>query len=432
MRSVSETALAAATSSHRRRWGVVALLFTASLINYLDRASLSLALPAISRELHLGAEAKGLLLSAFFWSYAFMQVPVGLCLDRFPIRWFYAVMFALWSVACGLTGFVRTLPGFVGLRILLGIGESIYYPGGTKTVALLFPAKDRGLPSGIFNSGTRAGLVVGGLLLPWLIVSFGWRSTFVVLGFGSMIWLVPWLLIVSGRLHPGIARSAGATSGKTGFRLPTLNRNVLGICLGFFSFDYFLYLLLTWLPDYLVQARHLSIMKAGMYSAMPFVVFTLGEIFGGWIADRLIARGWQETRARKMIITVSYLAGLLLIPAARVANVQVAIALIIASCSVGLATGNLIAMVQNCAPEHEVAVWAGMQNFAGNCGGILAPLVTGILIARTGSYVPAFTVAALVLVAGILPHWLLVGRLEPPCESRPAAAPVVGIQSQPV
>jgi len=141
---------------NQRRWAIISLLFAASLINYLDRASVSLALPAISLELRLDPTTKGLLLSSFFWSYSFMQIPVGLLVDRFPIRWFYAGMFAIWSLACGLTGLATSLAILVLLRILLGIGESIYFPGGAKTVSLLFPPPDRGLPSGLFNSGTRA------------------------------------------------------------------------------------------------------------------------------------------------------------------------------------------------------------------------------------------------------------------------------------
>ena len=398
------------SASSRRRWAIVSLLFAASLINYLDRASLSLALPVISIDLHLDPERKGVLLSSFFWSYALLQVPVGLCVDRFPIRWFYAGMFAVWSLACGFTGFVSGLAAFLGLRILLGAGESIYYPGGTKTVSLLFAPQDRGLPSGLFNSGTRAGIVVGGVILPWLIVSFGWRRMFGALGFGSLVWLIPWLLTVPRSLRPRhIATAGGQTAG---FRLPRFSRNLLGICLGFFCFDYFLYLLLTWLPDYLVQARHLSLMRAGFYSAMPFVIFTAGEALGGWIGDRLIRRGFDETRTRKTIVTVASLTGLLLIPGVRVHNANAAIAFIVGACCAGLAMGNLIAMVQNCAPAGEIAAWAGWQNFAGNCGGILAPLVTGILLGRTGSYMPGFTIAAVVLVLGIFPYWFLVGKLS--------------------
>jgi ACS family D-galactonate transporter-like MFS transporter len=394
----------------RKRWAVVALLFAASMINYLDRASLSLALPTISAELGLDPTRKGLLLSAFFWSYALLQVPVGLCVDRFPIRWFYAGMFALWSLACGLTGFAGSLVVFVGLRVVLGIGESIYFPGGVKTVSLLFAPKDRGLPSGLFDSGTRVGLVVGGLLIPWVIVSFGWRAMFMVLGFGSLLWLVPWLLIMPPRLAP--AGAAGAT--RSGFRRPTFNRNLLGICLGFFCFDYFVYLLLTWLPDYLVQVRHLTIMKAGVYSAMPYVIFGSCQALGGWIGDRLVSHGWDETRTRKGIVTLGFLAGLLLIPAVRVGNADLAIALIMGASFVGLAVGNLTAIVQNCAPPDEVGVWTGMENFIGNFAGVLAPIATGLLISRTGSYMPGFTLAALVLVAGLVPYWLVVGQLKPP------------------
>jgi MFS transporter, ACS family, D-galactonate transporter len=392
-----------------RRWSIVSLLFAASLINYLDRASMSLALPRISGDLHLDATKKGVLLSSFFWSYTALQIPMGLCVDRFPLRWFYAGMFALWSLACGMTGLASSLAAFLMLRLLLGVGESIYYPGGTKVVALLFDPSDRGLPSGLFNSGTRAGIVVGGMALPWLIVSFGWRTMFRVLGFGSLIWLMPWLATFPASLRP--ERGAERDSR---FRLPPYSRHLLGICLGFFCFDYFLYLLLTWLPDYLVQARHLTIMRAGVYSALPFITFTAGEASGGWIGDRLVQRGCDATRTRKSIITAAFLCGLLLIPAVLVENATVAIALIVGACCAGLAMGNLIAMVQNCAPPGEIAAWAGLQNFAGNCGGILAPLITGILLARTGSYMPGFVIAAILLALGLLPYWTLVGELAPP------------------
>src|SRR5438034_6136674 len=143
----------AAVVSNARRWTIVGLLFAASLINYLDRATLALALPAISQDLALGPTLKGILLSAFFWSYTVMQVPVGWCADRFNLRWLYAGMFALWSVACGLTGVASSLSALIGLRMLLRVGESIYLAGGTKRVAAFFPPGERGLPPGLFDSG---------------------------------------------------------------------------------------------------------------------------------------------------------------------------------------------------------------------------------------------------------------------------------------
>src|ERR1051325_2785070 len=181
--------------SNKRRWSIVGLLFTASLINYLDRATISFALPSISREFQLTPEGKGLLLSSFFWSYALMQIPIGWGADRFNLRWLYAGAFALWSFAQGLTGLAGSLAALIGFRVLLGIGESIYLPGGTKIVSLLFTRKERGLPSGLFDFGTRTGLVLEGILVPWLLTRYGWRQTFLLLGFVALIWIVPWFLV---------------------------------------------------------------------------------------------------------------------------------------------------------------------------------------------------------------------------------------------
>src|SRR5690348_9838174 len=186
--------------SHTRRWLIVSLLFSASLINYLDRAAISLALPLISRDLHLLPASKGLLLSSFFWSYALMQIPIGWCADRFNLRWLYAVAFTIWSFAQGLTGLATSLSMLLAFRILLGVGESIYLPGGTKIVSLLFAPKERGLPSGLFDFGTRTGLVLEGILVPWLLVHLGWRRTFLILGFTALLWIAPWFTIFPRRL----------------------------------------------------------------------------------------------------------------------------------------------------------------------------------------------------------------------------------------
>jgi ACS family D-galactonate transporter-like MFS transporter len=380
----------------------VALLFIASMINYLDRATISMALPLISKDLGLDPMSKGLLLSAFFWSYALMQVPIGWCADRANLRWLYAGSFTLWSLAQGLTGFAGSLAVLIFFRLLLGIGESIYLPGGTKIVSLLFRSDERGLPCGLFDFGTRTGLVLEGILIPWLLVHYGWRRTFMLVGFSALVWLIPWLLVFPGQLRTKPRR-----------RTVTFNRNLLGICLGFFCFDYYWYLLVGWLPDYLVTVRHLTILRAGIYTAMPFLVFGVSEPIGGWIADRLIRAGWDETRTRKGIVTIAFLTGLLLIPASRVESANAAIALVIGASLVGLATGNLLVILQSCAPPEEVGVWTGFENFAGNIGGIVAPLVTGLLIIKTGSYAPAFALAAGVLVTGLLAYWLVVGELKP-------------------
>jgi MFS family permease len=424
---------------------VVSLLFAASFINYLDRATLSVALPEVSRELGLAAATKGVLLSAFFWSYALMQVPIGWLADRVDLRWLYAGTFALWSLACGLTGLAGSLAVLILFRIVMGIGESVYLPGGTKIVSLIFAPRERGLPSGLFDSGTRAGLALGAPLIAWLIVRYGWRNMFFLIGFAALLWLAPWLWTCPSRLRDqfapgavsspplrserdsrdswlaessapaclGTPRPASVSQRIAGARPLAVDQNLLGICLGFFCFDYYWYLLVTWLPDYLVTVRHLTLLRAGLYSSLPYFVFGISEPLGGWLADWLIRWGWDETRTRKGIVTIAFLMGLLLIPAARVETAQAALALIIGGSLVGLSTGNLLVILQSCAPPEKVGIWTGFQNFSGNLGGILAPLVTGFLIARTGSYFPGFALAALVLVTGLLAYWLIVGELKP-------------------
>src|SRR5712692_1689434 len=227
-----------ANVSDQRRWAIVGLLFTASLINYLDRAAISFALPLISKDLHLTPETKGLLLSSFFWSYALMQVPIGWCADRFSLRWLYAGAFTFWSLAQGLTGLADSLAMVIAFRVLLGVGESIYLPGGTKIVTLLFTAKERGLPTGLFDFGTRTGLVLEGILVPWFFVRHGWRHTFLLLGFVGLLWVVPWLWFFPLRMRAASRDTASLPSTISSpvrwsalFSPNLFNRNLLGICL---------------------------------------------------------------------------------------------------------------------------------------------------------------------------------------------------------
>jgi nitrate/nitrite transporter NarK len=238
---------------------------------------------------------------------------------------------------------------------------------------------------------------------------------FFLVGFSALVWLIPWWMVFPARL-PQAKRGAAAPRSSEAFGdvLKHLrSRNLIGICLGFFCFDYYWYLLLTWLPDYLVTVRHLTILTAGLYASLPYFVFGISEPIGGWIADRLMRWGWNETRTRKGMVTVAFMSGLLLIPAARVHSAHAAISLVVGASLVGLASGNLFAILQSCAPPEEVGVWTGFENFAGNVGGVIAPSATGLLIARTGSYSPGFVLAALVLLTGLLAYWFIIGELKP-------------------
>jgi MFS family permease len=341
-----------------------------------------------------------------------MQIPIGWASDRLNLRWLYAGAFIIWSFAQALTGLAASLTTLVAFRILLGIGESIYLPGGSKIVSVLFPAKERALPAGLFDFGTRTGLVLEGILVPILVKHFGWRHTLLLLGLTALLWIVPWFSVFPQRLK-AVSRDA-ATSGhaRRPYARTLLNRNLLGICLGFFCFDYYWYVLVTWLPDYLMTVRHLSIVQAGFYASLTFLTFGISEPIGGWIADRLITRGWDETATRKGIVTIAFAMGMFLIAAMRSGHTGIAIGLLIAASLVGLATGNLLAILQSCAPSEAVGIWTGAENFAGNLAGIIAPLAVGFLITTRGSYVPGFELASIILLAGVFAYWFVVGDLK--------------------
>jgi ACS family D-galactonate transporter-like MFS transporter len=388
----------------RRRWWIAGMLFIAGLINYFDRTIVSVALPVIGADLHLGPERRGILLSAFFWSYALMQIPIGWLSDRLNLRWLYAGCFALWSLTCGLTGFAGSLGALLALRVLLGIGESIYLPGGMKMVSVLFPAKDRGLASGLVNCGTRAGLAFGAPLIASLVVAFGWKNAFFILGFTSLLWLIPWVAV----FPRGANTTAYVERGTAKSRWGRVDRNLLGISLTNIGYGYYFYLLVTWLPSYLVKERHLSLQAAGACAVVPYLTFALGEPIGGWIADRLVRAGWDEALSRKAIITAAFLSSLLLIPAGLVADTTWSVILLGGASLVGLSTGNIYALVQRVSAGGDVGFSIGVFNLAGNISGVAAPIVTGMIVQRTDSYFPAFVVAVAMLLAVLPLYWLMI------------------------
>lgn len=392
------------------------LLFAASLINYFDRQTLAYAMPLLAKDFNLDAAQQGIVLSAFFWTYTYLQIPMGLCADRLNMRWLYAGAFVIWSVAQGLTGLAGSLAMLICCRMLLGVGESIYLVGGTKVVSLFFPLSQRGLPCGLFDAGTRTGLVLEGLTIGIMLSAFGWRTTFMIVGFAALIWLLPWFLATPAQMRDtsATAERPRLTWREVGKLLRS--RDLLGVLLGFFCFDYYWYFLITWLPSYFVNVRGVTILEAGVRASLPFLVFGICQPLGGWLADRIIQRGWEPARARKVIISVAFLSGLLIIPAAFTTSKDVALLLIMGGCLVGLSTANQLVLLQGCTPPNETGLGVGIYNFVGNMAGIVQPLITGMVIKLSGgSYTMAFVVAAVMLAASILSYWFIVGPMrEPP------------------
>jgi ACS family D-galactonate transporter-like MFS transporter len=389
------------------RWTLVALLGAATFINYLDRGSLAVALPIISRDLRMGPWEQGVALSAFFWTYTAMQIPIGRIVDRYSIKQVYAVMFAFWSLAAAATGLVNGLAALLVCRVLLGIGESIYLPGGMKVVSLHFRADESALPAGLFDLGAKLGLAVGTAIDVWLLVKFGWRSLFFRTGLVGLLWLVPWLW-----LYPGSTRSGPrAARPRVNWGALATNRALVGMSIGFFCWDYFWYFIISWLPSYLYSVRGVSLPKLAIFGSLPYLIFGAAEGFGGWAAGALLVRGADLSKVTKGLIAAGFTFGLLIIPAALVESPGASLAFLFAAALSWIACANMLAILKICAPDDEVALWTGVQNTAGNVGGVLAPVVTGIAIARTGSYVPAFLVVSAILIVGIAAYTLAVPRL---------------------
>jgi len=390
----------------RGRWTLVTLIATASFINYLDRGSLAVALPVISRDLHLDPIAQGAALSAFFWTYTAMQIPMGRIVDRYNIKVVYGVLFAVWSLAAAATGLAVSLGTLIVARVLLGIGESVYLPGGLKVVSLHFKSEETAWPAGLFDLGTKLGLAFGTAIDVWLLVRFGWRSLFFRTGLLGLLWLIPWVMF-----YPS-GRTVAADNRRVDWRALATNRALFGICVGFFCWDYFWYFLINWLPTYLNTVRHMSMPKIALFGGLPYLIFAAAEAIGGLSAGGMIRRGHGLSRVTKGYVAAGFAIGLLIIPAAIVDSTNASIAFLLGSSVAGIGLGCLISFPKICAHDGEVALWVGIMNAAGNLGGVIAPLVTGVIVQKTGSYVPAFMTVAAVLVLGIVAYTLIVPSLE--------------------
>jgi MFS transporter, ACS family, D-galactonate transporter len=407
---VNRTASVAAAVPVRsgRRWTFIALLGAATFINYLDRGSIAVALPFISRDLQMGPTAQGIALSSFFWTYALMQIPIGWMVDRYDVKRVYAVAFAIWSLSAAATGLVRGLGDLLLCRVLLGLGESVYLPGGMKVVTLHFRAEESALPAGSFDLGAKVGLAIGTTIDVWLLAEFGWRSLFFRTGIFGLVWLVPWLW-----LYPSARPVDASRPMRVDWDRLSRDRRLFAMSLGFFCWDYFWYFVVSWLPSYLFTVRHIPLPGIAIFGALPFLIFAATEAVGAWAAGAMMRRGTPLSVATKGLIAAGFALGLLVIPAALVESRSASIGFLLGASFSGIACGNMLAVPRICAPDDEVALWTGVQNFVGNIGGVLAPAITGVVIAQTGSYVPAFFVVAALLVVGIAAYTVMLPRLEP-------------------
>ena len=399
------------TSHNTARWGIVGLLLVSVCINYVDRGSLSVAAPILSEEFSLSPSKLGYLLSAFFWSYTAFQLVVGLLVDRHDVKWVYAGGFIVWSLAMASTGLATSFAGLLAARLCLGIGESVFLPSVSRIVVRLFPPERRGLPNALVDVGTKLGPALSIYLGGMLLQDYGWRALFIGVGLGSLLWLLPW----TWSMPADPARSGERHAGGLGMAEILCRRETWGTSLGMFALGYVWIFLITWLPSYLVRERNYTLQQMAVLGSLPFWGMAVASLAGGWASDLWIARGGTPTRVRKTFAVTGLLlcAGLML-PAALVADSGFASGFLIASCvSLGIFTSNVWAITQTLAGPEAAGKWTGIQNFIGNLGGVISPIIAGLIVEQTRSFFLAFAAAAVILVLGAGCYLFLVPRIEP-------------------
>ncbi|MEO7653490.1 MAG: MFS transporter, partial [Bryobacteraceae bacterium] len=312
---MSSPATSAATKLSTVQMRVLALLAVSVCVNYIDRGTLSVAAPSLTRELSLTPKDLGVLLSAFFWTYASCQIFAGWLVDRYDVRWVFGIGYLVWSAATLATGFVSTFASLLMFRLLLGFGESVAYPSYSKILAGNFPQRHRGIANALIDMASKAGPALGTLVGGLLVANHGWRSLFIWIGLVSLIWLPPWA-IWGPRDH--LTVKSTTTAKAPGLLKVLKRRDAWGTFLGLFGANYLWYFLLTWLPSYLVLERHFSESMMAILGSIPFWGIAASSMFCGWASDGLIARGATATTVRKTFVAAGLVSGVLLLPAAMV------------------------------------------------------------------------------------------------------------------
>ncbi|MBI0330454.1 MFS transporter [Burkholderia plantarii] len=444
--SATAAASASAAGTARRssaRYRILALLAIGTMINYLDRTVLGVAAPALTKELGIGAAVMGIMFSSFSWTYVLAQVPGGLFLDRFGSKLTYYLSMTFWSLCTLLQGFVHGVGTLLACRLGLGLSEAPCFPTNSRVVATWFPQKERAMATGTYTVGEYVGLAFLSPVLFALMGAFGWRSLFWVVGGVGILFGLAWLKFYrEPRDHPGanaaelayIAEGGGLIDGEAGAAKAARagdaakgaparfswamagrllkKRQLAGICLGQFAGNSTLVFFLTWFPTYLATERHMAWLKIGFFAVLPFIAASIGVMFGGIFSDYLLRRGKSANVARKLPI----IAGLLLTSTIVLANYVQSNEAVIAIMSVAFFAQGMAALgwtlVSDIAPDGLLGVTGGIFNLAANLAGIITPLVIGLIVAATGSFVGALAFIGVIALIGALSYIFVVGDIK--------------------
>jgi len=416
----------------RRRWRIAFLLGLGVLVNYFDRVNLSVSQTALFATFGISSVTFGYLSSAYNLTYAACQLPIGVILDKFGVRLVGRISTFLWSIASFGAAISPSVGGLFAARFLLGVGEAPTFPANAKAIGRWFPSRERSFSTAIFDAAAKFASAVGVPLIGLLLLRIGWRWSFAATGLVSFLYFVLFSRVYRDpqddtkltdaerdyieQTDTSVAAEVTRADGPPVSLWALLKqRKVIAMVLGFGSYNYVFYLLLTWLPGYLAIQLHMDLMHSFLYTGFPWLVATIADlVIGGWLADFLIQHGWNASRVRRTILIVGTACGLGILGAANPHNslsallwISLSIGGLSAASPVGWSVPSLIA------PRSSVGSVGGIMNFSNQLSGIAAPILTGYIVQSLHSFAWAFGVSAIYLVIGVSAYIFLLGRIEP-------------------
>ena len=390
---------------------LVLLVTVAVFINYVDRGNLSTAAPLIQTELHLSATQLGTLLAAFYYSYVLCMPTTGWLAERYGAKLVLAAGITVWSIATALTGFAWSFASLLPLRLLLGVGESVAFPCASKVLANAVKVERLGVANGVLGFGYLLGPAIGTLLGGLLMARYGWRPVFIIFGMLSLLWLWPWR---GAEVESATERSDERAATPLALGLILRQRALWGAAVGHFASNYTYYFIISWLPYYLVRSRGFSISAMAMIASWAYLLNAVSALAMGCLQDRWIRAGRSTTWVYKSVmgsshvLAVACMAGMVMLPE----RGSVA-ALFVFGIISGASYPGLFAIPQIMAGPGATGRWVGLQNAAGNVAGLIAPLITGVLVDLTGGFGFAFALAAIVNILGFMGWVFLLPAVRP-------------------
>jgi ACS family D-galactonate transporter-like MFS transporter len=412
----------------RRRWRIGWLLGLGVLVNYFDRVNLSVSHHALIAAFGISDITFGYLLGAYNWTYAMCQLPIGVVLDRLGVKRVGRISTLIWSLASFGAAVTPNIPGFFGARFLLGVGEAPTFPANAKAIGHWFPPEERSFATSLFDAAAKFAPAAGVPLIGLLLLHLGWRMSFAATGVVSFLYFLLFFAMYREpeedaglsaqemariRLHSEDASAGPGAHASLGWLLR--QRKVVGLAIGFGSYNYVFYLLLTWLPSYFSESLHINLRDSFLYAGLPWMVATVTDLFvGGLLVDALIRRGWNASRVRMTVLIAGTAMGLGILGGAwahtaaqALVWISMSIGGLSAAAPVGWSLPSLIA------PRGSVGRVGGILNFSNQLSGIAAPVVTGYLVYAHHAFAAAFAVAGAYLVVGIAAYLLLLRDTRP-------------------